>query len=65
MMIGFFYCPSEDCTCPYYNCKTGKCKLGKSALRECDDAYAAMGDDDEDYTSPFTEPWAVYDPDPI
>lgn len=58
------YCPTEDWTCPYYQ-KNGVCKLGERATQECDDAYAAMGDDIDDYTSPFTEPWAVYDPDPF
>lgn len=58
------YCPTEDWTCPYYQ-KNGVCKLGWKAVHECDDAYGAMGDDDDDYTSPFTEPWAVYDPDPF
>lgn len=62
MMIDFFYCPSEDCTCPYYNCKTGECKLGKSALRECDDAYALVGADYEEEPEE-EEIFACYDPD--
>ena len=56
------YCPTEDCSCPYYD--RGVCKLGWRAPQECDDAYAAFGDDDDDYSSPFEEPWAIYDPDP-
>lgn len=62
MMIGFFYCPSEDCTCPYYNHKTGECKLGKSALSECDDAYALVGADYEEELEE-EEIFACYDPD--
>ena len=62
MMIGFFYCPSEDCTCPYYNRKTDECKLGKNALRECDDAYALVGADYEEELEE-EEIFACYDPD--
>jgi hypothetical protein len=62
MMIGFFYCPSEDCTCPYYSHKTGECKLGKNALHECDDAYALVGADYEEELEE-EEIFACYDPD--
>ena len=62
MMIGFFYCPSEDCSCPYYNRKTCECKLGKNALRECDDAYALVGADYEEELEE-EEIFACYDPD--
>lgn len=60
------YCPTEDCSCPYYNRHSGVCELGWKAVEECDDAYAAFGDEYEDSyeSSMFTEPWAVYDPDP-
>ena len=58
------YCPTEDWTCPYYQ-KNGVCKLGWKAVHECDDAYAAMGDDDDEEDTAsgmFVEPFAVYDP---
>ena len=61
-MIGHFYCPSEDCTCPYYNSKTGDCGLGRLALHECDDAYAMIGDGYE-IEPEDTEIFACYDPD--
>lgn len=64
-MMNFFYCPTEDCSCPYYNCRSGLCALGKKALEECDDAYAAVGEEyeeEEEYTP--QEIFAVYDPDP-
>lgn len=57
------YCPTEDLTCPYYDKHTGICQLGCKAIEECDDAYAALGDElEESYT--YEEPFAVYDPDP-
>lgn len=61
-LFNIFYCPTEDCSCPYYNCKSGLCALGKSALEECDDAWALCAADYKEEPEP-EEIYAVYDPD--
>lgn len=40
-------CPVADLSCPYYNRRTGNCKL-ENPYVECDDYYACVGDEEED-----------------
>lgn len=40
------YCPADSIDCPYYG-YDGRCRLEDPAAN-CDDYYAAVGDEDED-----------------
>lgn len=67
--MNIFYCPSEDTTCPYYNERSGMCALGDNAWKECDDAYALVGVEEEaklEVENRYLwdgDVFAVYDPD--
>ena len=46
-----FFCPCPElaCDCPYFNDENdGECGLGTNALIECDDAYTAIGDEEDE-----------------
>lgn len=67
--MNIFYCPSEDTACPYYNERSGLCALGDNAWKECDDAYALVGAEEEAKLEAENrylwggDVFAVYDPD--
>ena len=45
-----YYCPCPELSfdCPYYNEETDECSIGGNPVELCDDAYWAVGDDEEE-----------------
>lgn len=45
-----YYCPCPELSfgCPYYEKETDECTIGGDPVKLCDDAYYAVGDEEDE-----------------